>query len=59
MGALILEDRKLDLKLEETKKRNLKMKKTMNKLPINTLMPKFTYVNKNGEKVTFGKISNL
>lgn len=59
MGALILEERKVDLKLEETKKTNLKMKKTMNKLPINTLAPKFTYVNKNGEKVTFDKKNNL
>ncbi|WP_372746380.1 hypothetical protein [Lutibacter sp.] len=59
MGALILDDRNEDLKFDETKKTNLKMINKSNKLPINTLMPKFTYVNKTGDKVTIDKINNL
>ena len=55
MEALILEETDNSLMLKETEKSNNKMKNTPNKLLINTIMPKFMYVNKNGQHVTVSK----
>ena len=49
METLILEEKDNSLKFEKNN-----MNKN-NKLPINTIMPKFKYVNKKGQNVTVSK----